>query len=132
LLDRGRGRAGGEGHTLLGRPGQRRRLIAAAQRRLGIDGERVAHDHAQALDRPGEPDLTLLDFVQTFEDFVPEVGRGQGRGANEIGVRSRSFRLATLHRHARILHFRPIGRSLVALLIAGACTRSMTGTGCEA
>jgi hypothetical protein len=111
---------------------QRRRLIATGDGRLGIDREGVAHDHAQRFDRSGEAQLTFLDLVQTFEDLMPQVRRGQARGTDKVAVGPRSFRLATFHRHTRTLHFRPIDRSLFATLIAGACTRSVTGTGCEA
>ena len=132
LLHRGlRWWTGGERHPLLG-PGERRRLRSAVECGLRVDRERVADDHAEAFDRSSQPELTLLDLVQTFEDLVPEVCRGQSRGPSEIIVGPRSFRLATLHRHARTLHFRPIDRSLVALLIAGACARSVTGSVCEA
>ena len=54
--------------------------------------------------------LTLLHLVEAPEDLVPEIGRGQGRGADEVGVGLGLFRLATLHRHTRPLRFRPCVR----------------------
>jgi len=82
-------------------------LFTAGQCRLRVDGESVAHDHAEALDGPGQFELTLLHFVEAFEDLVPEICRGHGPGANEAGIGSRLLRLAILHRHARPLHSAP-------------------------
>jgi hypothetical protein len=119
--------SGAQGDTW-GGAGQRRRFRTTEHRRR-IDRESFADDHAETLNGPGELELTLLHLVEAVKDFMPEVGRGQGRGANQIRIGSRSFRLATLHRHARPLHSAP---ATGFELIAGACTRSSTGTDCEA
>jgi len=77
---------------------------------LGVERQCIADDHAEALDGPRQLELTLLDFVEASQDLVPQIGRGQGRGRNEVGVGFRLFRLATLHRHSRPLRFRPCDR----------------------